>query len=135
MQFFHYSSNTLNRCIIVYVEQKFLLKHLWLLSQGGISREMIYIYIYIYIHIQYIQYIYSSPSDLATAQSHCLMMIGRDGGLRALYHNYWFACQQKVLKMFPGTGYLRSAPRMGQCGYISILLKNKNTQFCFMILH
>ena len=42
------------------------------------------------------------------AQSQCLMVIGTDGGLSSLCHSCGFACQQKVLKTFPGPGYLRS---------------------------
>ena len=30
------------------------------------------------------------------------------GGSRTLCHSYGFACQQRVLKTFPGTSYLRS---------------------------
>ena len=37
-----------------------------------------------------------------------LGLIGRDGGLRTLCHSHGFACQQRVLKTFPGTGYPRS---------------------------
>ena len=37
-----------------------------------------------------------------------LGLIGRDGGLSTLYHSCEFACQQRVLKTFPGPGYLRS---------------------------
>ena len=33
---------------------------------------------------------------------------GRDGGLSTLCHSCGFACQQRVLKTFPGPGYLRS---------------------------
>ena len=35
-------------------------------------------------------------------------LIGRDGGLSALCHSCRFACQQRVLKTFPGPGYLCS---------------------------
>ena len=35
-------------------------------------------------------------------------MIGRDGGLSTLCHSWGFACQQKVLKTFPGPCYLCS---------------------------
>ena len=31
-----------------------------------------------------------------------------DGGLSTLCHSCGFACQQRVLKTFPGPGYLRS---------------------------
>ena len=37
-----------------------------------------------------------------------LGLIGRDGGLSILCHIYKFACQQRVLKTFPGPGYLHS---------------------------
>ena len=51
---------------------------------------------YIYIYICY-------GSILLT-----LGLIGRDGGLSTLCHSYGFACQQRVLKTFPGPGYLHS---------------------------
>ena len=37
-----------------------------------------------------------------------LGLIGRDGGLSTLCHCCGFACQQRVLKTFPGLGYLCS---------------------------
>ena len=37
-----------------------------------------------------------------------LWLIEKDGGLNTLCHNYGFACQQTVLKTFPGPGYLHS---------------------------
>ena len=37
-----------------------------------------------------------------------LMFVERDGGLSTLYYSCWFAYQKKVLKTFPGTGYLPS---------------------------
>ena len=37
-----------------------------------------------------------------------LGLIGRDGGLSTLCHSCGFACQQRVLKTFPGPGYLHS---------------------------
>ena len=37
-----------------------------------------------------------------------LGLIGRDGGLNTLCHGCKFACQQRVLKTFPGPGYLHS---------------------------
>ena len=37
-----------------------------------------------------------------------LGLIERDGGLSTLCHSSGFACQQRVLKSFPGPGYLRS---------------------------
>ena len=43
-----------------------------------------------------------NPFDLS------LGLIGRDGGLSTLCHGCEFACQQRVLKTFPGPGYLHS---------------------------
>ena len=43
-----------------------------------------------------------NPFDLS------LGLIRRDGGLSTLCHSCGFACQQRVLKMFPGPGYLHS---------------------------
>ena len=37
---------------------------------------------------------------LATAQSQCLMVIGRVGDLSTLCHDGGFACHQRVLKCF-----------------------------------
>ena len=37
-----------------------------------------------------------------------LRLIGRDGGLSTLCHSCGFSCQQRVLKTFPGPGYLDS---------------------------
>ena len=36
------------------------------------------------------------------------MLIGGDGGLSTLWHSCWLASQRKVLKSFPGSGYLHS---------------------------
>ena len=36
-----------------------------------------------------------------------LRLIGRDGGLSTLCHSCGFSCHQRVLKTFPGPGYLR----------------------------
>ena len=53
-------------------------------------------------------HIFSSPFYLPMTQCQCFLAIGRDGGLTALRHSCGFACQQRVLKMFPGPGDLRS---------------------------
>ena len=44
--------------------------------------------------------IYNSPFYHATAQSHYLMMIWRDGSLSTLCYSCRFACQQRVLHYF-----------------------------------
>ena len=49
----------------------------------------------------------SSPFYIATTQSQYLILIERDGGLSTLCHSCSFACQQRVLTMFPGPCYLR----------------------------
>ena len=60
-----------------------------------------YIYIYMYIYTVYISSCYGSiPLTLG--------LIGRDGGLSTLCHSFGFACQQRVLKTFPGLGYFCS---------------------------
>ena len=55
-------------------------------------------------HLLVNSYIYGSPFHLATAQS----LWGRDCGSSTLCHSCGFACQKRVLKTFPGPGYLRS---------------------------
>ena len=37
-----------------------------------------------------------------------LGLIGKDGGLSTMCYSCGFACQQRVLKTFPGPGYLYS---------------------------
>ena len=41
-----------------------------------------------------------------------LRVIERDGDLSILCHNWEFACQQSVLKVFLGPGYLRSEDQL-----------------------
>ena len=61
-----------------------------------------YIYI-LYIHI----HIYSSTFYLVMAQSQCLLGIRRDGALSTLCCSCRFACQQKMLKTFRVSDFLR----------------------------
>ena len=74
---------------------------------------------YLHINILYIYiYTYSSPFLLATPQSQCLMVIGRDGGLSNLCHScgLWaYVSEEGVQKTFPGPGYLSSED--GQSDY------------------
>ena len=66
--------------------------------------------IYIYIYIWKI-YIYGSPFHLAAACGSItltLELIGKDGSVSTQCHSCRFACQQMVLKIFPGPDYLRS---------------------------
>ena len=73
--------------------------------------RILYIYIYIYIYIYnflvnlYIRLTISSCYGLIPLS---LGLIGGDDGLNTLCHSCGFACQQGVLKMFLGLGYLRS---------------------------
>ena len=49
------------------------------------------------------------PEDFASVKlGVAIGLIGRDGGLNTLRHSCGFACQQRVLKTFPGPGYLHS---------------------------
>lgn len=52
--------------------------------------------------------VFSSPFYLATAQSHCLLVIRRGGESSTLCHSCRFVCQERVRNMFPGSGYLYS---------------------------
>ena len=57
-----------------------------------------------------------------------LGLIGRDGGLSALCHSCEFACQQRVLKTFPGPGCLR----FGGWGSLTMAFTSK---FVYMAHH
>ena len=70
---------------------------------------MLYIYIYIYS---------SCYSSIPLTS----VFIGRDGGLSSLCHSCRFNYQQRVLKTFPGPGYLHSLRGWGSLTiYIYIL--------------
>ena len=64
----------------------------------------------------------SSPFHLATAQSQCLMATGMDSGSTTLCHSWGFACQQRLLKTFPGPGHLHSKDRVALCSLLSLSL-------------
>ena len=93
-----------------------------------ISPWILYIHIYIHIYIYIYIYIYIRYKDAVVWLWHSLVtlyiwrtiwsgyglipfvlgVIERDGGLSTLCHSCGFDCQQRVLKTFPGPGYLRS---------------------------
>ena len=50
------------------------------------------------------------------------MLIGRDGGFSTLCHSCGFACQQRVLKTFPGPGYFRSNDRIDWLWHLMVNL-------------
>ena len=52
-------------------------------------------------------YIWFTISSCYGSVPLALASIGRDDGLSTLCHSCRFACQQRVLKTFPGPGYLR----------------------------
>ena len=62
------------------------------------TRTTIYKFVYIWFTIS------SCYGSILLA----LGLIGKDGGLNTLCHSCGFACQQRVLKTFPGPGYLHS---------------------------
>ena len=74
----------------------------WSYHQLWLSKLYSNIYIYIYI------YIWLTISPCYGSIPLALGLIGRDGGLSSLCHSCGFACRQRVLRTFPGTGYLRS---------------------------
>ena len=55
-------------------------------------------------------YVYIKPFYPAMTQSKCLMTIGRESDLSSWCYSCRFACQQGVLKTFPG--HAISTPRM-----------------------
>ena len=69
------------------------------------KRYIYIIYIYIYIYTIYTWLTISSCYD---ATPLTLGLIGMDSGLSTLDHSCGFACQQRMLKTFPGPGYLCS---------------------------
>ena len=52
--------------------------------------------------------IYGSLFHLVRLNPFSLRADQEDGGLSTLCHSCGFACQQRVLKTFPGPGYLHS---------------------------
>ena len=86
------------------------------LTKEKLNCKLIYIYIYIiyiihiiYKYIKYIHlYIWLTISSCYGSIPLTLGLIGIDGGLSTLCHSCGFACQQRVLKLFPGLGYIRS---------------------------
>ena len=67
----------------------------------------LYISYFVTIYITYL-YIWLTISSYCGSIPLALGSIGRDGGLSTLCQSCGFACQQRVLKTFPGTGYLCS---------------------------
>ena len=51
-----------------------------------------------------------------------LVLLGRDGGFSTLCHDYRFACQQGLLKTFPGSDYLRSEDGVVWLWYLPVNL-------------
>ena len=51
-------------------------------------------------------YIWLTISSCYSSIPLALGLIERDGGLSTVCHSCGFACQQRVLKTFPGPGYL-----------------------------
>ena len=75
------------------------------------NREINQIYIYSVVdgvvslwHLLANLYIWLTISSCHGSISLALGLIGRDGGLSTLCHSCGFACQQRVLKTFPGRG-------------------------------
>ena len=50
------------------------------------------------------------------------MVIRRDSGLSTLCHSYRFACQQRVLKMFPGNGCFSSEDGIILLGHFLVIV-------------
>ena len=67
-------------------------------------------------------YIWLTISSCCGSIPLALGLIGRDGGLSTLCHSCRFAYQQRVLKMFPGPGYLRSEDRVVELWHLLVNL-------------
>ena len=62
----------------------------------------------LYIYTPVNLYIWLKISSCYSSIPLALGLIGRNRGLSSLCHSCGFACQQRVLKTFPGPGYLHS---------------------------
>ena len=88
------------------------------LSYILLNNYQIFMYIYMYLHSKdgvvrlwhplVNLYIWLTILSCYGSIPLALGLIGRDGGLSTLCHSCGFACQQRVLKTFPGSGYLHS---------------------------
>ena len=70
-----------------------------------------YVFIYMALTGKFV-YIWLTISSCYGSIPLALGLIGRDGGLSTLCHSCGFACQHRVLKTFPGPGYLHSEDRV-----------------------
>ena len=69
---------------------------IWLIGWGSLCHLLVNLYTWLTI------------SSCSGSIPLTLELIERDGGLSTLCHSCGFACQQRVLKTFPDTGYLHS---------------------------
>ena len=67
-------------------------------------------------------YIWLNISTCYSSIPLTLGLIGRDGGLSILCHGCGFSCQQRVLKTFPGLGYLCSEDGVDWLWYLLVNL-------------
>ena len=58
------------------------------------------------LHLRVNLYIWLTISSCYGSIPLTLGLIGRNGGFSTLFHSYRYARQQRVLKTFPGPGYL-----------------------------
>ena len=72
----------------------------WLSPLRGWGIWLLHVLVYLYIWLTISSCYGSIPLALG--------LIGRDGGLSTLWHSCGFACKQRVLKIFPGSGSLHS---------------------------
>ena len=83
-------------------------------------RQSFHIYMFIYVYIWFI--ISSCYGSIPLT----LRLIGRDGGFSTLCHCCRFAYQHRVLKMFPGSGYLRSEDKVVRLQHLLVNLYIQN---------
>ena len=89
--------------------------------------------IYLLLHI------YGSPFYSATTQFQCPMAIGRDRGWSTLCRSCEFASQRRMLKMFPGPGYLSSEEGsltlvfIGEFAYVRLTIYSDTAQSQYLV--
>ena len=74
-------------------------------------------------------HIYGLPFYAAITQYQYYMTIGMDSGLTILCDSFWFASQQRILKTFLGTGYLRFSDEVVWPWHFSVSLHKYGSQF------
>ena len=105
---FHFKLETWYRLVVVIEIQQILKFHMFSIQQSRISHVLLrnaFCLRHLFDHDQYTH----TCTHTHTPHTHThTLSHTRDAVLSLLCHSYEFPCQQRVLKMFPGPGYLYS---------------------------